>query len=120
MDFTLGDGKWRTIGIRDARDALKEAKLKNSKATRKDLVDMMNAGNQGKDSLVSETDSKEDSTMVEESDGNESDNKSAQSYNHLSVITANASSPPPKLESLFDCCLDQMHYLLAYSRGIDP
>lgn len=41
MDFTLGDGRWRTIGIDDARDALKLAKVRSAKATKKDLADLL-------------------------------------------------------------------------------
>ena len=40
MDFTLGDGKWRTIGVQVARDVLKEAKARNSKNTKKDLCNV--------------------------------------------------------------------------------
>ena len=41
MDFNVGDGKWRTIGIADARDTLKQAKARSSRATKKDLADLL-------------------------------------------------------------------------------
>ena len=103
MDFNLGDGTWRTIGIQEARDALKEAKARNSKATKKDLADILAGRAQGSAGLISDSDSDDDSTMVEVSDDEENANKDDAKYNCISIITANARSLAPKIESLFDC-----------------
>ena len=104
MDFNLGDGRWRTIGVQDARDALKDAKARNSKTTRKDLADLLSTP---ADPIISDSDSEDDSTMVEVSDAEEEpqnkQDKNYTAFHTLSVVTANARSLAPKLESLFDC-----------------
>ena len=106
MDFTTGDGNWRTVGITDAREALKQAKSRTSKTTRKDLADLLGGS---KHADISDDSSIEDETMVEVSDSDDADDaqyKDAQtcpSLARLSLFTANARSLLPKLESLFDC-----------------
>ena len=102
MDFNVGDGRWRTIGILDARDALKKAKSKRSTATRRELAGLLGTP---KHADISDSSSNEDDTMIVVSDSDDNQYKDAQSYpvSRLSVITANARSLVPKLESLFDC-----------------
>ena len=103
MDFNIGDGNWRTVGINDARDALKQAKARTSKSTRRDLADLL--GN-SKHADISDESSIEDETIVEVSDSDDAQYKDAQNYPvlaRLSIFTANARSLLPKLESLFDC-----------------
>lgn len=103
MDFNVGDGKWRTIGVKDARDALKQAKARNSKNTRKDLADLL--GNT-KHADISDSSSSKDETLIEVSDSDDNQYKDAEPYStagHLSLFTANARSLVPKLGSLFDC-----------------
>ena len=103
MDFNVGDGRWRTIGISGARDALKLTKSKRSDTTRRDLVDLLGTPtHEG----ISDSSGDEDDTMIEVSDSDDSNQYTdARSYpqSSLSVITANARSLLPKLESLFDC-----------------
>ena len=102
MDFNVGDGKWRTIAITEAREALKQAKARKSRNTRKELADLLGATRHAD---ISDSSSNEDDTMIEVSDSDDNQYKDAQSYppSCLSVFTANARSLIPKLESLFDC-----------------
>ena len=69
MDFNVGDGTWRTIGIAEARDALRVAKSRKANTTKKDLADLLGATNH-----ADITDSSEDdeATMVEVSDSDDS------------------------------------------------
>ena len=94
MDFNVGDGTWRSIGITEARDDLRLAKSRKSNTTKKDLADRLWASRHAD---ILDSSSGEDDTMVEVFD--------AQHYplSRLSVITANARSLVHKLESLFDC-----------------
>ena len=68
MDFNVGDGTWRTIGITEARDALRLAKSRKANTTKKDLVDLLNAT---KHADISDLSSGEDDAMVEVSDSDD-------------------------------------------------
>ena len=103
MDFNLGDGNWRTIGVEEAREALKLAKAKMARNTKRDLADLLRSPDQDQD-LISDSD--QDDTMVEVSDNEDDVNKNAENslkVSSLTAITANARLLVPKLESLFDC-----------------
>ena len=106
MDFNIGDSNWRTIGIVDAREALKQAKATKSRNTRRELADLLGAT---KHADISDSSSNEDDTIVEVSDSDDNQYKDAQSYppGSLSLFTANARSLVPKLESLFDCMTER-------------
>ena len=106
------DGVWRTINYEDVKEALKNAKVKTSQKTRKELSRLMKKNVQ-RDEMLS-TDSESDGTVVEvsddEADGDDGDdddrdeNKNMEtcSLSKLSIISANARSLLPKLESLSD------------------
>ena len=106
MDFNIGDGRWRTIGIKDTREALKRAKASNSRSTRRELAGLLGTT---RHSGISDSSSCDEDTMVEVSDSDDNQYKDAQSYppGTLSLFTANARSLIPKLESLFDCMTER-------------